>query len=49
MFTLLDASFSLDEDGGTILLINLAADIETTEEALAVIESIGKEFTLTPK
>jgi hypothetical protein len=49
MFTLLDVSFSLDEDGGLIALVSLGADIEVPDEGAALVASIGKEFTLTPK
>jgi hypothetical protein len=48
-FTLVNADFSTDEDGGKVVVISLVTEVESTEEAAALIDSIGREFTLTPQ
>jgi hypothetical protein len=48
MFTLLDVSVSLDDDGNRVALVTLGADV-SPEDVAELTKTLGKEFTLTPK
>jgi hypothetical protein len=48
MFTLLDLSVSLDDDGNRVVLVTLGADA-SPENVAELTKTLGKEFELTPK
>ena len=49
MFTLTNVEFSTDEDGVIVVVGTIVTEVESNEEAAALVASLGKEFTLTPQ
>jgi hypothetical protein len=45
---LVSIDVSTDDDGTLVAVLSLVTDLASTEEAAALVDSIGKEFTLTP-
>jgi hypothetical protein len=45
---LVSIDVSTDDEGNLVAVLSLVTELESVEEAAALVDSIGKEFTLTP-